>query len=47
MSLIGRYITQKFRLAARESGYLAAAKRLRKQGFPLSIALDILIYAKV
>lgn len=47
MTFIGRYIIQKFRHAARQSGYETAARRLRKQGIPLEIALDILLFAKV
>ncbi len=46
MSMIGRYIADKFRKQAREYGYLSAAKRLKKQGIPLEMALQILVYAK-
>lgn len=45
MNLIGQYIAAKFRKQAREYGYETAAKRLRKQGIPLDMALLILIYA--
>lgn len=46
MSLIGQYIVKKFRQSAREHGYISAAKRLRKQGIPCWLALEILLFAK-
>lgn len=45
MSLIGKFIVSKFRKHAVEFGYESAARRLRKQGIPLEMALQILVYA--
>jgi hypothetical protein len=39
----GRWIVGKARQQARESGYQQAARNLRKQGVPLSLALVILL----
>jgi hypothetical protein len=39
----GRWIVGKARQQAREVGYQQAARNLRKQGVPLSIALVILL----
>lgn len=46
MTIIGQFIADKFRKHAREHGYESAARRLRKQGIPLQMALHILIYAR-
>jgi hypothetical protein len=41
-TLAGRWLCQRYRAAAKAKGYLAAAKRLRKQGVPLFMALRVL-----
>lgn len=46
MSLtVGRYYVAKYREQAKVSGYAQAARNLRKQGVPLTIALFILLGA--
>jgi hypothetical protein len=40
---IGYWLTQKYKTRVQEAGYYTVAKQLRKQGYPLDIALYILL----
>lgn len=42
-SLIGNYVINKYRKQARRSGVRAAANNMRKQGYPLALALIVLV----
>lgn len=39
---IGRWITLKFQAQARSKGVFQAAMNMKKQGYPLSLALQVL-----
>lgn len=41
-TLIGQYVIQRYRARAKTSGHFTVAQQLRKQGYPLEMALAIL-----